>query len=131
MGVPQITSPDLVSAKLGGTFYYRTKTDYVDENGQTYSLTAQPTGMTIDVDTGIITWPDIPITTSTSTPVTFTVGVTNSYGTTTKQISINVEIPDSYKPEIAEQEINVVYGSQMIPYVIRGTNVYVTTTEGE
>ena len=55
-GPPAITSVPPTSAAMGQTYLYSVLASEVDGNPLTYSLSALPSGMTIDVTTGIVAW---------------------------------------------------------------------------
>ena len=84
-----------------------------------WSATGLPDGLTIDVNTGIIS--GTPTTPGTYMP---NITVTTNWGADTKVVTINVEIPDGWKPIIdANQVINAIAGEAMTPYTVTGTNV--------
>ena len=79
-----------------------------------------PEGLSINADTGVISG------TPTVQPGTYTanVTVTTNYGTDTKAITINVAIPDDWKPIIdVGQTIEVTPDEAMADYTVTGTNV--------
>lgn len=125
-GLATITSPDEVSGELGGDLTYQVVTNYIDDMGQTYFLDEEdtPVGMKINAETGEVRWEDIPPNTTISEPVTFTVGVENSYGITIKQVKASIKIPEYYKPVIDDQEVVVVRTTPMFPHKVKGTNIY-------
>ncbi len=53
---PQITSIPPVSAQTGELYLYAARASDPDEDAITWSLTAKPTGMTMDATTGLIRW---------------------------------------------------------------------------
>ena len=79
-----------------------------------------PTGLSINTSTGVISGtPNVDP--GTYTP---TVTVTTNYGTDSKKITINVAVPDSWKPVIdANQTINATAGTAITNYTVTGTNV--------
>lgn len=89
-----------------------------------WEATGLPANLVINEDTGVIS--GIP---NVQPPATFTpsVTVTTNYGTDTKIITINVAVPDDWKPVIdAGQVVNVVADLQMTPYTVTGQNVIKT-----
>ena len=85
-----------------------------------WSATGLPAGLSINKDTGVISG------TPTVEPGTYTatITVTTNYGTDTKDITIIVAIPDSWKPVIdANQEINCEPDEAMTEYTVTGQNV--------
>ena len=90
-----------------------------------WSATGMPTGLSINKDTGVISGTPTDAPTS-SEPLAFTpsVTVTTNYGTDTKIVTINVAMPDSWKPVIdAGQKVDTVADTAMTPYEVTGTNV--------
>jgi hypothetical protein len=53
---PDITSNPPVTVEHETTFSYDVEASDPDHDPLTFSLTDAPTGMTIDADTGLITW---------------------------------------------------------------------------
>lgn len=89
-----------------------------------WSATGLPAGLSIDKDSGVITG------TPTVEPGTYTatVTVTTNYRTDTKDITIVIAIPDSWKPVIdANQTINCAVEEEMTPYTVTGQNVTKTS----
>ena len=85
-----------------------------------WSALGLPAGLSIDENTGVISG------TPTVEPGTYTatVTVTTNYGTDTKDITIVVAIPDSWKPVIdAGQTINCAVDEAMAEYTSSGQNV--------
>lgn len=84
-----------------------------------------PEGLSINVSTGVIS--GTPTTPGTSN---VSVTVTTNYGTDTKTLTINVAVPDGWKPVItANQEVNATAGEAMSAYTVQGTNVTLTASE--
>ena len=81
-----------------------------------------PDGLSINSSTGVISGtPTVP---GTYTP---SITVTTNYGTDTENITINVAIPDGWKPVItANQEVNCTADEAMTAYTVQGTNVTLT-----
>ncbi len=89
-----------------------------------WEATNLPSGLTINADTGVIS----------GTPgvqpgsYTATVKVTTNYGTDSKTITINVAIPENWKPVInPNQVIETVADEAMTAYTVTGTNVTKTS----
>lgn len=90
-----------------------------------WEATGLPTGLTINRDTGVISGTPTDAPTS-SAPLVFTptIKVTTNYGTDSKTITINVAMPNSWKPIITPgQTVNTVADTTMTPYEVQGTNV--------
>ncbi len=85
-----------------------------------WEATGLPSGLSINATTGVISGtPSVQPGTYTAT-----VKVTTNYGTDSKTITINVAIPENWKPVItADQTINVVADEAMTAYTVQGTNV--------
>lgn len=81
-----------------------------------------PNGLVIGESTGIIS----------GTPTSpgqhlVALTVTTNYGTDTKNITIIVVAPDSWKPSISsDQSLTLVAGEEMTPYSVLGTNITLT-----
>ena len=90
----------------------------------TWSATGLPAGLTINPANGEITGtPNVqpPVT------VTPTITVKTNYGEDTKTITINIAVPESWRPSIdIGQEITVIADEAMTPYTVTGTNVVKT-----
>ena len=86
----------------------------------TWEATNLPSGLSINASTGVISGtPNVQPGTYTAT-----VKVTTNYGTDSKTITINVAIPESWKPVIdPNQVIEVVADEAMTPYTVTGQNV--------
>lgn len=85
-----------------------------------WEATDLPDGLSINTSTGVISG------TPTVQPGTYTatVKVTTNYGTDSKQITINVAVPESWKPIIdANQSIDITADKAMTAYTVTGTNV--------
>lgn len=90
-----------------------------------WSATGLPTGLTINKDTGVISG-----TPNVQPPATYTpmITVTTNYGTDTKPITINIAIPEGWKPVIdPNQIVNTIADEAMTPYEVTGTNVKKTS----
>ncbi len=90
----------------------------------TWSATGLPAGLTINSTTGVISG-----TPNVQPPATYTptIKVVTNYGEDTKTITINIAIPDDWKPIIdAGQVINTIADTAMTPYTVTGTNVTLT-----
>ena len=57
---PTITSNPPATVRLGSTYVYQVIATDPDGDKLTYSLTTQPVGMTIDPNTGLVTWKPTP-----------------------------------------------------------------------
>ena len=89
-----------------------------------WEATNLPAGLSINASTGVISG------TPTVQPGTYTptIKVTTNYGTDSKQITINVGIPDSWLPVItAGQTITCTADEAMTAYTVKGTNVTKTS----
>lgn len=89
-----------------------------------WSATNLPTNLTINSTTGVISG------TANVQPGDYTasITVTTNYGTDTKNITIRVKIPDSWKPTInANQVIECDADETMTPYTVTGQNVTKTS----
>ena len=86
----------------------------------TWESSDLPSGLSINASTGVISGtPNVDP--GTYTP---TVKVTTNYGSDSKKITINVAIPESWKPVIdANQTINATAGTAITAYTVTGTNV--------
>ena len=86
----------------------------------TWESSDLPSGLSINASTGVISGtPNVDP--GTYTP---TVKVTTNYGSDSKKITINVAIPESWKPVIdAGQTINATAGTAITAYTVTGTNV--------
>ena len=85
-----------------------------------WEATNLPSGLSINASTGVISG------TPNVQPGTYTVNVkvTTNYGTDTKPITINVAIPEDWKPIIdPNQVIETVADEAMTPYTVTGQNV--------
>ncbi len=85
-----------------------------------WEATGLPDGLSINASTGVISG------TPTVQPGTYTatVKVTTNYGTDSKQITINIAVPESWKPVIdANQSIDIAADEAMTAYTVTGTNV--------
>lgn len=85
-----------------------------------WEATDLPDGLSINTSTGVISG------TPTVQPGTYTatVKVITNYGTDSKQITINVAVPESWKPIIdANQSIDITADEAMTAYTVTGTNV--------
>ena len=89
-----------------------------------WSAIGLPSGLTINPDTGVISGtPNVQPGTYTAT-----ITVTTNYGSDSKTITIVVEVPESWKPIIApDQIVTVTAEEEMTAYEIRGTNVKKTS----
>lgn len=104
---PVITSPATDSVAIGKTFTYQITTAFTDTVKQVYSVTSTNnlTGLTINSSTGVVEWA-VPATYNLeNSPVVLTVGVENSCGTSTKDVSVNLENPYNYIPVITSDSI--------------------------
>ena len=89
-----------------------------------WEATNLPSGLTINASTGEVTG------TPTVQPGTYTATakVTTNYGTDSKPITVNVAIPESWKPVIdPNQVIETTADEAMTPYTVTGTNVTKTS----
>lgn len=90
-----------------------------------WEATGLPSGLSINSSTGVISGtPNVqpPAT------ITATVKVTTNYGTDSKTITINVAIPEAWKPVIdPNQVINTIADEAMTAYEVTGTNVKKTS----
>ena len=86
----------------------------------TWSATNLPSALTINSSTGVISGtPD-------DQPGTYTakVKVVTNYGQDEKEITINVAVPESWKPVITpNQVINTIADTAMTAYTVTGQNV--------
>ena len=89
-----------------------------------WEATNLPSGLTINADTGVISGtPNVQPGTYTAT-----VKVTTNYGTDSKTITINVAIPENWKPIIdPNQVIETIADEVMTAYTVTGTNVTKTS----
>ena len=79
-----------------------------------------PSGLALNAATGVVSG------TPNVQPGSYSanVSVTTNYGSDSKPITINVAVPDSWKPLIdPSQVINVVADEPMNPYTVTGQNV--------
>ncbi len=86
----------------------------------TWSATGLPAALTINASTGVISG------TPTVQPGTYTakVKVVTNYGSDEKQITINVAIPEDWKPVIdPNQVISTIADTVMTAYTVTGKNV--------
>lgn len=86
-----------------------------------WSAYGLPTGLAINTATGVISG-----TPNVQPPASYSVNVsvTTNYGNDSEDITINVAVPDDWKPVITSgQVINVIAGEVMTPYSVAGTNV--------
>ena len=89
-----------------------------------WEATNLPSGLTINASTGVISG------TPTVQPGTYTatIKVTTNYGTDTKTITINIAIPESWKPIIDPgQVVEATADEAMTAYTVTGTNVTKTS----
>lgn len=128
--IPVITSPSSVLADLNSTFTYQVTTEVDDTEYMAYHISELenvPEGLTFDFNpaTGILTGyiPDTGLIFTDTFQLTFS--VTNSYRQTSSQtVKIGFNVPDSYKPQIADnQRIEAYENEAMEPYNVQGTNV--------
>ena len=85
-----------------------------------WEATNLPSGLTINQDTGVISGtPNVQPGTYTAT-----IKVTTNYGTDSKTITINVAVPESWKPVITpNQTISGTADAAITAYTVTGTNV--------
>lgn len=85
-----------------------------------WEATNLPSGLSINANTGVISGtPNVQPGTYTAT-----VKVTTNYGTDSKPITINVAIPENWKPVIdPNQVIETIADEAMTAYTVTGTNV--------
>ena len=79
-----------------------------------------PSGLALNAATGVVSG------TPNVQPGSYSanISVTTNYGSDSKPITINVAVPDSWKPVIdPNQVINVVADEIMNPYTVTGQNV--------
>ena len=88
-----------------------------------WEATGLPAGLAINQDTGVISGtPDVQPGT-----YVFTVKVTTNYGTDSKTVTINIAVPEAWKPVIdAGQVVNAEADMLMTPYTVTGRNVQKT-----
>jgi hypothetical protein len=92
---PVITSSAHTEVAPGDTYRYQPTATDADGDTLTWSLTGEPTGMTIDSATGAIAWtPDASVTT------TFTLTVDDGTDTDTESITITVSDTANAAPDI-------------------------------
>ena len=85
-----------------------------------WSSSGMPSGLALNAATGVISG------TPNVQPGSYSanISVTTNYGSDSKPITINVAVPDSWKPVIdPNQVINVVADEIMNPYTVTGQNV--------
>ena len=85
-----------------------------------WSSSGMPSGLALNAATGVVSG------TPNVQPGSYSanVSVTTNYGSDSKPITINVAVPDSWKPVIdPNQVINVVADEIMKPYTLTGQNV--------
>lgn len=90
----------------------------------TWSAAGLPPDLTINSSSGVISG------TPTVQPGNYTAQVTvvTNYGRDTKPITINVAIPEDWKPVIdPNQVINTIADTAMTPYTVTGKNVTKTS----
>ena len=85
-----------------------------------WSSTNMPSGLALNAATGIVTG------TPNVQPGTYTanVSVTTNYGSDSKPVTVNVAVPNDWKPVIdPNQTIYVTADQPMSPYTVTGQNV--------
>ena len=83
---PVIESDPVTTAKEGAVYTYDVEATDPNEDTLTYSLTVNPTGMTINSTTGVITW-----TPATAGSFEVTVEVSDEYKSETQSFTITVD----------------------------------------
>ena len=93
----------------------------------TWSATGLPAGLSINSATGVISGtPTVQPNENPGYPAMITVAT--NYGTDTKQITIKVAIPDTWRPLInLGQIINAIADTAITPYTVQGQNVEKTS----
>ena len=85
-----------------------------------WSSSGMPSGLALNAATGVVSG------TPNVQPGSYSanISVTTNYGSDSKPITINVAVPDSWKPVIdPNQVINVVADEIIKPYTVTGQNV--------
>ena len=85
-----------------------------------WEATGLPDGLSFNASTGVISG------TPNVQPGSYkaTITVTTNYGSDSKEITINVAVPESWKPIItANQTINATADTAITAYTVTGTNV--------
>ena len=85
-----------------------------------WSSTALPNGLSLDSATGTVSG------TPNVQPGSYSanVSVTTNYGSDSKPISVNIAVPDSWKPVIEQNQVILITADEpMTPYSVTGLNV--------
>jgi YD repeat-containing protein len=90
---PQITSSPLTAATVGNLYTYDVDATDSDNDTLTYSLSAYPTGMSINNQTGLISW--TPLSDQTGNQAVSVNVTDNKGGADTQSYSIGVNVADS------------------------------------
>jgi hypothetical protein len=102
---PSVTTPADTDAEPTEDYTYDADADDDEGDSLTWSLTTNPTGMTIDSSTGVVSWDQADVATAAGTSVPVTIQVVDAYGGIgTQSYTIAVSASSNVAPTITGQQ---------------------------